>query len=85
MSTSLYWSPIPKDPKEASLYSLKWVMAKKFGQYDGSVGEDLGRVDADLIPFLEGIAATNGDMSEDAKELIDAIRKHGEVQLTIHS
>lgn len=87
MSTSLYWSVIPPEPKEDNLYSLKWTLAKKLGNSDGSCSEDLGQVGSDLIPFLEGIAEGNGsgDMGRDAQKLIDAIKKHGKVQLTIHS
>jgi len=85
MSTSLYWSPLPEQPKERSIHDLKWTLAKKLGQYDGSCSESLGVVDNDLIPFLEGIAAA-GDkgMRDDATELIDAIKKYGKVELTIY-
>lgn len=86
MSTSLYWSIVPEPPEERSLYNLKRVMAKKFGSYDGSVGEDLGTVGKELIPFLEGIAASGDEeMGKDAQALIDAIEKHGKVNLSIHS
>lgn len=85
MSTSLYWKPLPEEPKERSLYSLKWALAKKLGEYDGSVSEDLGIVDSSFIPFLEGIAAAGDkDTATDAESLIDAIKKHGKVQLVIH-
>jgi len=85
MSTSLYWKPLPEEPKERSIYSLKWALAKKLGSYDGSVSEDLGIVDSSIIPFLEGIVvAGDKDMSADAQNLIDAINKHGKVQLVIY-
>lgn len=85
MSTSLYWRPLPQEPKERSIYNLKWALAKKLGEYDGSVSENLGTVDGSLIPFLEGIlAAGDKDMAEDAQNLIDAINQYGKVQLLIH-
>lgn len=84
MSTSLYWSLVPKEPDENNLYELKRIMAKKLGEFDGSVGEDLGVVNSNMIPFLEGIVATDSAAASDAQELIDAIQKYGQVQLSIH-
>lgn len=87
MSTSLYWSRVPVEPKEESLYSLKWTLAKKLWDSDGSCGESTIVVGKELIPFLEGIVEGNGsgDMGRDAKKLIDAINQYGKVQLCIHS
>jgi len=87
MSTSLYWSRVPVEPKENSLYSLKWTLAKKLWDADGSSGQDTIRVGKELIPFLEGIETGNGsgDMGRDARKLINAIESYGEVQLCIHS
>ena len=61
------------------------MFAKKLGSYDGSVGESLGTVDREMIPFLEGIIAGANDPStaEDAESLIEAIKKYGKVVLTI--
>lgn len=89
MSTCLYWSIVPKEPSESSLYSLKRIMAKRLGSMDGSCSESLGVVDSSLIPFLEGLidgdTTVNRDIAQDAQSLIDAIKKYGKVQLTIHS
>jgi len=87
MSTSLYWSRVPVEPKENSLYSLKWTLARKIWDSDGSCGESTEIVGEELIPFLEGIVEGNGsgDMGRDAKKLIEAIRQYGKVQLCIHS
>ena len=84
MSTSLYWRELPKEPSDHNIHDLKRIMASKFGQNDGSLGENLGTVDKDLIPFLEGIAIANDNMAEDAKSLIEAIKKYGEVELIIY-
>jgi hypothetical protein len=85
MSTSLYWMPPPEEVKGHSVYHLKWALAKRFGQYDGSCGEDLGQHGPELIPFLEGVISADPDseQSKDAQELIDAIKKHGEICLYI--
>ena len=87
MSTSLYWSIIPPEPKEQGLYSLKWTLARKLWDSDGSCGESSIDVGSELIPFLEGIKEGNGsgDMGRDADKLIDAIKKYGRVRLSIHS
>lgn len=86
MSTSLYWSRVPVELKEESLYSLKRALAKKIWDSDGEMGENIVVVGHELIPFLEGIVEGNGsgDMGRDAKKLIDAINEYGKVQLCIH-
>lgn len=87
MSTSLYWSRVPVEPAENSLYSLKHILAKKLWDSDGSCGENTLKVGKELIPFLEGIEMGNGsgDMGSDARKLINAIERYGEIQLSIHS
>ena len=87
MSTSLYWSRVPVEPDENSLSSLKRPLAKKLWDADGSCGQDYVRVGKELIPFLEGIESGNGsgDMGRDARKLINAIERYGEVQLCIRS
>lgn len=86
MSTSLYWSTLPVDPDENSLYSLKHTLAKKIWDSDGSCGQGKEIVSKELIPFLEGIVEGNGsgDMGRDAKKLIKAINQYGKVQLSIN-
>jgi hypothetical protein len=87
MSTSLYWSRVPVEQTEYDLYSLKWALARKLWDSDGSCGESSIIVDKELIPFLDGIIVgnDNGDMAEDAKQLKNAIEDYGKVQLFIHS
>lgn len=86
MSTSLYWMPPPKEREEKNIHSLKWTLAKKLGSYDGSMGEHLGLVGKELIPFLDGIIEGNGsgDMARDAAKLKAGIEKYGHVELVIH-
>lgn len=84
MSTSLYWEPPPQKRTEDEIYSLKWILAKKFGQYDGSMAENLGMIGKNIIPYLEGIMdCGTQSMAEDAKKLIEAIEKYGEIEIYI--
>lgn len=87
MSTSLYWSRVPIEPKENDIGYLKRVLARNIWDTDGSCSESEEIVDEGLIPFLEGVVAGNcdGDMALDAKELIEAIRKYKQVHLCLHS
>lgn len=87
MSTSLYWREPPREPDGELLgYDLKWVIAKKYLDHDGTLQEDWFDVGKDVVPFLEGvIAATVGDeaLKKEAQELIDLIEKYGTVQLSL--
>ncbi len=89
MSTSLYWAIIPKKPEDRSLYELKRCLADKLWDSDGSSSQPEVIVDKQLIPYLEGIVAASrcdgklGDKGNDAKELINAIKEHGKVKLSI--
>lgn len=85
MSTSLYWSIIPKAPKEHCIGALKYDLAKKLWDTDGSYGDGHADIGEEIIPYLEGIIAGNGngEMSQDAKKLIHAINKYGRVRVFI--
>lgn len=85
MSKGLYWSVIPPEPKEVGISNLKWTLAKKIWNSDGSCGEGPTIAGDELIPFLEGIIVGNGsgDMARDAQKLINAINKHGKIHLFI--
>lgn len=87
MSTSMYWNPKPVEPKRRNIGSLKWILAKKLFDQDGSMSAGPITVDETLIPFLEGLiaGADNGDISKDASILIDAINKYGAVEIIINS
>lgn len=86
MSTSLYWSKIPEPPKDNNIGSLKWTLAKKLWDSDGSLGESPTTIGKEWIPFLEGIIEGNGsgDMARDAKKLIEALQMNGKVNVTIY-
>ena len=85
MSTSLYWSLIPEEPKDHDIDYLKYAIAKHIWDSDGSLGESAINVGTGLISFLEGIIAVGDkEMARDAKQLIHDIEKHGEVHIFIH-
>lgn len=82
MSTSLYWKEIPKEEENKNINSLKWILSEKIWGTDGSCGQPETKIGEELIPFLEGIIATENDrFKDDAKSLLDAIKKHGNILL----
>lgn len=79
MSVSMYWYKPPSERKElGSSYDLKWPIAKRYGQYDGSCHEEftLGKNDLD---FLAGVLAS--DKYPEAKRLIEDINRYGSVEV----
>lgn len=85
MSTSLHWRPVPKEKKDSYLgYQLKFHIAEKLWGHDGSLNSEWEEVDSDWIPFLEGIAsAGEKELAGEAEKLIELIKKHGAVQLSL--
>lgn len=83
MSTDLYWTPPPKELKEHFL-DLKYEIGRYFDEdYNGQ--SESWTANHSLIPFLKGIiACADKDKAQSAKELIAAIKKYGEVVLSIH-
>jgi len=87
MSTSLYWRSLTKGrkTKDHSLYSIKWDIARKIGAYDGSVGENLGTVNEEFIPFLEMLRGeASKEELKDINKLIAAIEKYKVIDLIIY-
>ncbi len=79
MSVSMYWYKPPSERKElGSTYDMKWPIAKRYGQMDGSCHEDF-MLDERAIPFLEGLLASG--KYPDAEKLIEDIQKYGSVQV----
>ncbi len=84
MSTSLYWSPPPREVKEHCINDIKHEVARYLDPSWNGLG-DSWQAGSELIPFLKGMrAAGNEDTRKAAQSLIDAIEKYGEVTLTIH-
>lgn len=79
MSVSMYWYKPPSERKElGSSYDLKWPIARRYGQYDGSCHENF-MLDGDSIPFLEGLEAS--EKYPGVEKLIGDIRKYGSVEV----
>lgn len=79
MSTCLYWRPEPP-PSGTLPDALKYELARRIWDSDGSVGQDAVTLDEESIPYLEGLAECGID---GASELTDAVRQHGRVQVWI--
>ena len=83
MSSSLYWLPPPAEQKKNNIDYLKYEIGRYFDEeYNG---ESIDReVNEDIVPFLQGIVAVGSiNQKKDAQNLINAIKKHGKVQLII--
>ena len=85
MSTNLYYRPVPKEPKESCFaYQLKFHIAPKLWEHDGSLCSDWTTIGKEWIPFLEGlVSAGNEEVSGEAKKLIELLNKYDEVQLAL--
>lgn len=79
MSSSLYWRPIPKEPKDYNIGSLKYIFRE--GYFDGE--EKSGTLSTNDIPFVKGIKSGSSDKGviKDCQRLIAAIEKHGEIEI----
>lgn len=82
MSTDLYWRPAPRviPPGNELPHALKRTLAKRLWGHDGSLNGDAVEVDKAFIPYLEGLADAE---VAGARELINAIHEHGDVELFI--
>lgn len=80
MSNHLYWLP-PRGPSGNRLpYVLKSVLAPRLWGQDGSVRSDKTRLDEGNLDYLYGLADAG---VEGALELINAIQRHGAVDVWI--
>lgn len=83
MSTSLYWRPIPKEPKKHDLGYLKFIIRDYLSNGDDWDGTIV--VSKELIPFLDGlIVCADTHIAADAKTLKDAILVNREVELFLY-
>ena len=72
MSSNLYWEPTNRGKNKCLGTALKWVLQKRFG-YPVRV-----TLDEENILYLQGLA--DADI-EGAQSLVDAIEKHGCIEL----
>lgn len=70
MGCSLYWRPVAKSQRGGFRGTVRDELIRRYG--------DNGTLDHDALEFLLGLAAAK---LEGAQELIDAIEKHGEIQI----
>lgn len=81
MSTSMYWRPVPKEPRPAELpYDLKRAIAQRLWGHDGSLWGEATEIDRSILPYLEGLRDAGVD---GAAELIAAIQQHDKVEVWI--
>lgn len=73
MSGSLMWEPAERKKKSLPT-ALKWALTKRYG------GDPNVTVDQNNVDYLRGLLDAG---TEGAQELIDAIEKHGSVQLRV--
>ncbi len=81
MSMSLTWFKPPSEKEElGSNYDIKWPLAKRYGEHDGSCHEQFDLTEDDL-PFLEGLLAS--DKYPAAEKMIADIRRYGAISVEI--
>lgn len=86
MSVNLYYRPVPKEPKESCFaYALKFHIAPRLWEQDGSMSEGWTTINKEWIPYLDGIvsAEANEDVAKEAEKLIGLLNKYDEVQLSL--
>ena len=77
MTTNPYW--LPADPQRTHELptAIKYPLAKRYQDHDGSLGGET-ILDGSDIPYLEGLRDSgNGDVSTGARLLVEALEKHG--------
>jgi hypothetical protein len=82
MSSDLYWRPAPEPPADPPTLpeGLKKIIAQRFWGHDGSLNGQPVMVDRSSIDYFSGLADADVDGAQD---VIDAILKHGRIELWI--
>lgn len=82
MSVSMYWYKPATARKELGCsYDLKWALAKRYAEHDGSCHEAF-TLTREAIPYLQGIAAAAGDdIAGAANRMIADIEKYGSIDV----
>lgn len=76
MSTNLYWRPLPKRrPEPKSGYALKWAIARRFGEHDGSCNEGPFTFTKDEVAWLQGVSDADSTHSREAGKEADRLIK----------
>lgn len=81
MSASMYWRPVVRKPDgEHVPDSLRYRLAQRIWDQDGSPPTDKDEIGPEIIPYLEGLH--DGGVAG-AEDLIEAIRQHGSIEIWI--
>lgn len=84
MSSNLYWRRVPVNPEGEDLPSaLKYKLAPRYLDHDGSLGTDWVTLGAEEIPYLEGLrdGSTDPEVRKGIETLLVALRSDGAVQI----
>lgn len=81
----VHWRPTAKDSYLG--YDIKWAIARKLWDHDGTLTSDWTAVSRDMIPFLEGVVAgdraRDSELTAEVQKLIALIEQHGTVELAL--
>lgn len=81
MSASMYWRPVlPRPEGEYVDDTVRHRLARRLWDKDGSESAEPHELTKDALPYLEGLR--DGGV-KGAQDLIDAIRKHGRIEIWI--
>jgi len=81
MSASMHWRPANPIPEGHVVYDgLRQKLARRLWDHDGTLTSDPHPLTKEDVPYLEGLR--DGGVSG-AQDLIDAIRKHGTIDVWI--
>lgn len=84
MSVHLSWipvTPIKKNFLKGNDCSLRHILVKEFGEYDGSCYEKF-TLDSEDFAYLKGVLdAGDEEVAAQVNELIEAIKKYGTIQV----
>ncbi len=87
MSMSLKMQPVVERSPVRLCGTMKRIIGERFWDNDGSLGGPKLQItwcDSHDIAFFEGlIAAGSGEVSRDAKAILDSIAKHGTIELFV--
>jgi hypothetical protein len=80
VSSSLFWKPVIPQRENTLPDNLKYILGKKYWNHDGTLTSPPLVLDEDNLEYLSGLVDAG---VEGAEELVEAIRKHGRVEIWI--
>ena len=83
MSMDLYWRPVVPIEGQHLSRELKYTISRELWDHDGTIGGN-ATLSAEHIGFLRGMAAAGKEeVRKDCRTLVEAIEKHGAVEVWI--